>query len=67
MIKLRIPDMSCGHCVATVEGAVRTVDPEARFTADLAARTATIVAAADGERLREAIRAAGYDTEPDEA
>jgi copper chaperone len=63
MLTLRIPDMSCGHCAATVENAVKSVDPDARVAIDLAARTATISASVEPAPIQEAMRVAGYDSQ----
>ena len=30
MIELTLPDMSCGHCVATVQKTLLQLDPQAR-------------------------------------
>ena len=35
-MKLHIPDMSCGHCVATIDKAVKATDPSAIVRPDLA-------------------------------
>jgi copper chaperone len=42
MIRFRIQDMACGHCVAHVTDAVRTVLPAARVEIDLATKLATV-------------------------
>lgn len=42
MTTLSLPDMSCGHCRATVERTIHGVDPAARVEIDLAARQARI-------------------------
>ena len=64
MLKLRVPDMSCGHCAATIEKAARSVDPGARVEVDLTTKVATIATTAPAERMRSAIRTAGYDNQP---
>ncbi|OLP61244.1 hypothetical protein BJF93_20870 [Xaviernesmea oryzae] len=55
-----IPDMSCGHCVKAVSGAIADIDAAAETRIDLAARTATIVSALPPEALAKAIEDAGY-------
>lgn len=40
MYSLSISDMTCSHCAGTVEKAVKSVDPNARVTVDLLAKTA---------------------------
>jgi copper chaperone len=60
-MKLSIPDMTCGHCKASVEGAVARVAPGAAVAVDLDAKTAEIDGAPDPEAVLGAIRAAGFD------
>lgn len=56
----RVPNMSCGHCVATITSAVREVDAEAVVKADTDLRQVNIVSQADQEVLRQALAKAGY-------
>lgn len=63
MLKLKVPDMSCGHCVGTIEKAVKSVDPAARVAADLGSSTLTVETAAETDAIRGVIRLAGYDNE----
>ena len=61
MITFEVGDMSCGHCVAAITEAVKSVDPAARVEVDLAARAVRIEpAGADASALADAIREAGY-------
>lgn len=62
-MRMTIPDMTCGHCRASVEKAVASAAPGARVTVDLAARTAEVEGAADEARVIEAVRAAGFAAE----
>ena len=64
MLKLKVPDMSCGHCVATIEKAAKSVDPAAKVDVDLATKVATITTTAPADRMSSAIRAAGYENQP---
>ena len=61
MTRLQIPDMSCGHCVAAIESAVRRIDPQARIWADLQARAVTVDTRVAAEDLQDAVGAAGYE------
>ena len=63
MLKLKVPEMSCGHCVGTIEKAVKSVDPTARVVADLGAATVAVETGANENAVREALRSAGYDNE----
>ena len=35
MLKLKVDEMSCGHCASTVQKAVKSVDPVAQVSVDL--------------------------------
>jgi len=61
MLKLKIPEMSCGHCAGTIEKAVKGVDPAARVIVDLGSSTVAVETGADENAIRDAIRSAGYD------
>ncbi|MCF1502361.1 heavy metal translocating P-type ATPase [Afifella sp. H1R] len=63
MLKLKVEEMSCKHCVANVEKAVKGVDPEAKVDVDLDAGTAAIESSADEAAIEAAIREAGYPNE----
>jgi copper chaperone len=60
MLKLNVPDMTCGHCAGTVTKAVQSVDSLASVTIDLPSKTVSIVAAVDARRISQAVEAAGY-------
>lgn len=63
MLKLKVPEMSCGHCASTVEKAVKSVDPAARVDVDLGSSTVSVETSADENAICEVIRSAGYDNE----
>ncbi|TIM70683.1 MAG: heavy-metal-associated domain-containing protein [Mesorhizobium sp.] len=63
MLKLKVPDMSCGHCASTIEKAVKSVDPAARVTVDLGSSTVAVETKADETAICDVIKAAGYDNE----
>ncbi|MFD1328847.1 heavy-metal-associated domain-containing protein [Mycoplana ramosa] len=60
MFHLDIPDMTCGHCVAAVTKAVKSVDPAAEVAIDLEAKTASIDSQVGADRFVAAIAEAGY-------
>jgi copper chaperone len=60
MLKLNVPDMTCGHCAGTVTKAVQSVDSQAAVTIDLPSKTVSIMTAADAARISQAVEAAGY-------
>lgn len=60
MLKLNVPDMTCGHCAGTVTKVVKSVDAAAQVTIDLPTQTVTIASAADAAKFKAAMDAAGY-------
>lgn len=60
MYHLNIPDMTCGHCVSTVEKAVKTVDPSASVAVDLGTKTVSIESQVASEAFIVSIANAGY-------
>ncbi len=63
MLKLRVPDMRCGHCASTIEKAVKSIDPTARVAIDLGSSTVAIETKANEAAICDVIRSAGYDNE----
>jgi copper chaperone len=61
MTRLSIPDMSCGHCKASVEKAVTSVDPAADIAVDLATRHVEITSASPVAAIISALKVAGYE------
>lgn len=59
-MKLSIPDMSCGHCRASVEKAVRAIDGGAQVAVDLGARTVDLKTTASTAALLKALADEGY-------
>lgn len=59
-MKLSVPDMSCGHCKATVEKAIAAVDQSARVEVDLTTRTVDVTGTAATEALLKALAEEGY-------
>lgn len=60
MIELTVKDMTCGHCAATITGAVKALDPQAGCEVDLAAQRVRIETVHSAERVRAAIERAGF-------
>jgi copper chaperone len=55
-----VPDLACAACVATIDRAIRTVDPQAKITADPQTKLVQIESDIPVETLTTTIRAAGY-------
>jgi Cu2+-exporting ATPase len=67
---LRLPDIYCATCVATIERALHDVDGVLAATVDLGARCASVrwdPARTSVPALFDAVRRAGYDAQPDPA
>lgn len=59
-MKLTVPDMTCGHCVATVTRAIKALDPDADVKADLEKKTVSIETALPGAVVSKALEDEGY-------
>ncbi len=60
MLELTLPDMTCGHCVATVKRTVAALDPNAQVEIDLPSHQVRIQTQADAEQVRKALEEEGY-------
>ncbi|MEQ9040211.1 MAG: heavy-metal-associated domain-containing protein [Silicimonas sp.] len=61
MSSFNVPDMSCGHCTAAIEKAIKAIDPTAKVACDLGTRTVAVESFLSDRAVSEAIRNAGYD------
>ena len=60
-IEIKVSGMSCQHCVAAVDKAVRAVPGVIDAAVDLAAGAVKVMGAFDRQQVVEAIKAAGYE------
>jgi copper chaperone len=60
MTTFHIPDMSCGHCRATVEKTIHALDPAAQIEFDMAARRISVESSTDAAHVQAALAEAGY-------
>lgn len=62
-ITLSVPDISCGHCKSSIEGAVEPLDAVASVDVSIDDRTVdvTFVGGADLAAVTAAIEGQGYD------
>ena len=60
MLELTLPDMTCGHCAATVKRTVAALDPNAQVEVDLPSHQVRIQTQADAEQVRKALEEEGY-------
>lgn len=64
MTRFKVPDMSCNHCTAAIERAIKAVDPVATVECDLDNRTVNVDSATDTETLVAAMQSADYPATP---
>ena len=65
-VTLNVPDISCGHCKSSIEGAVAPMDGVATAEVTIDARTVDVSfdeAAVDLEAIITAIEDQGYDVD----
>lgn len=60
MMKLNVPDMSCGHCAGVITKAIKEIDPEADIKVDLPSKTVAVTTTAPTPRISQALSDAGY-------
>ena len=58
---IKIEGMSCGHCKAAVEKALKDVGGVETAVVDLEKKQAVVTGSAAMEAMREAVEDAGYD------
>jgi copper chaperone len=63
MLKLKVEEMNCGHCVSSVTKAIKKVDPNADVQVDLGSSLVTVDTSAGGDAVRAAVKDAGYPNE----
>ena len=64
MIELKLPTMTCGHCVRTVTQTVQTVDAAAKVEIDLPAQRVRIDSLQPKEAFARALAEEGYASAP---
>lgn len=64
MIEFEISNMSCGHCVASIQQAVTALDPAATVQAELAVHRVRIETTRSRAEVEHALKAAGYPPTP---
>ena len=60
MIEMSVPDMTCGHCIATIRKAVSGIDQGATCNVDLEARRVTVGSVLPPSDFVEALEEVGY-------
>ena len=62
-IVIKVPDMSCRHCVMTIERAVKELDGVESVAVDLETKLVEVEGDVPIEKVKEAVRNAGYTPE----
>ena len=62
MTTFHVPDMSCGHCTAAIEKAVKSADASAVLRFDLGARTVNVTSQLTEDALAKILDDEGYPT-----
>ena len=60
MIELKLPTMTCGHCVRTVTKTVQAVDANARLEIDLPTQRVRIESLLERQAFERALAEEGY-------
>lgn len=63
MHHIKVTGMTCGHCVAAIEKAVKGLDPQADVAADLAKGEVTVKSDIEFAPISAAIKEAGYENQ----
>lgn len=63
-MKFNVPDMSCGHCKASVEAAIRSVDAQAEINVDLTSKNVAITSTAREADLIAVLAGKGFPSTP---
>lgn len=61
MTNFNVPSMNCGHCSATIEEAIKSIDPTATVSCELPTRTVSVKSFLTDRAISVAIRDAGYE------
>jgi copper chaperone len=63
MPKYKVPDMTCGHCVATIETVIKGLDPAASVTCDLDHKEVTVTTGLAAALIATALADVGFESE----
>ncbi|MGQ9424585.1 heavy-metal-associated domain-containing protein [Gilvimarinus sp. F26214L] len=60
MLKLIVPEMTCGHCASAITRAVAGVDSKATVDVDLERHLVSVASGESADAIRAAVEDAGY-------
>ena len=61
MLRFNVTGMSCGHCTAAIEQAIKALDPQAEVATDIKLARVSVQSTATAAQLSAAIANAGYE------
>ena len=61
-MEFEVPAISCGHCVKAITETVKSLDPGAQISVDLASKKVTLETSRDRQTVAAALTEAGYPT-----
>jgi copper chaperone len=61
MPRFSVPEMSCGHCKATIETALLEADAGAELSFDMTAREVEVDSTLDADEVIATMKEAGYE------
>lgn len=62
-LTLKVSDMKCSNCAAKISESIQTIEPNAKIDVDLDSKIVSVDSAADGESIKQAVVAAGFNVE----
>lgn len=63
MMKLRVENMTCGHCVKHITNAIQSLDPEAKVDVDLSSKIVTVDTKQSSQLIIEALHQEDYQAQ----
>ena len=60
MYQFNVPDMTCGHCVSTINKAIKSEDPKAKVEISLGQRLVKVESELSGADIAQCVAEAGY-------
>lgn len=59
-MKFNVPDMSCGHCTSSIQGAIGKLDADAMIEFDLETKTVAVVSQQSATDISDALDQIGF-------
>ncbi|GHG94211.1 heavy-metal-associated domain-containing protein [Pseudodonghicola xiamenensis] len=63
-MKFSVPEMSCGHCTASIEKAIKEADPAAEVTCDLPSRSVEVSSSLSAATIATTLDEIGFEAKP---